>query len=319
MLALGVTHLWSQAWVEAAHPPDEPWPIVGQQILVSTLERGEWPLNEVVSLLARCFPELPSKGIRSVVNHMIQLGYLDSAEGLVRIGPETERQFGHSYYRDLLASFSGDQLLTGRCGSAEVGYIDPTVLTGEEPQRLLLLAGRSWLVKEIEWAKKLVWLEPAKEGGKARWMGAACSLSREVCQGIRAALVGGASSAVHLSQRGKIELAVLKEDLAVSLDVNFMSRANDRQMRTWTFAGTKQNRTYARAAANGGERIKFDALSVQAPAAAWRPDGDADADIHLTEVELAVFAEGMKFASCIPAALLHQTIAARMFARPLWA
>lgn len=119
-----------------------------------------------------------------MVSHMIQQGYLDTDNGLIRVGPETEREFGRGHYRDLLASFSGAQLLTGRCGSAEVGYIDPTALTGEDPQRLLLLAGRSWLVKEIEWAKKVVWLEPAKEGGKARWMGGARSLSREVCQGI---------------------------------------------------------------------------------------------------------------------------------------
>jgi ATP-dependent Lhr-like helicase len=97
------------------------------------------------------------------------------------------------------------------------------VLTGEEPQRLLLLAGRSWLVKEIEWSKRIVWLEAAKEGGKARWMGGARSLSREVCQGIRAALIGGASPAVHLSQRGKIELATLMDEIAVSSDAHFMS------------------------------------------------------------------------------------------------
>ncbi|RJP65482.1 MAG: DEAD/DEAH box helicase [Comamonadaceae bacterium] len=314
MLALGVTHLWSQAWVEPARPPEEPWPIVGQQILAATLERGEWPVNEVISLLTICFPELPVNGFRSTVEHMIQRAYLDSAEGLVRIGPEAEREYGRGHYRDLLASFSGTQLLTGRCGNAEVGYIDPTVLTGEEPRRLLLLAGRSWLVKEIEWAKKVVWLEPAKEGGKARWMGGARSLSREVCQGVRAALVGGAPPAVQLSQRGKIELAALQEDLALSSDADFMSRSEDSQMRTWTFAGTKQNRTYARAAANGGERIKFDALSVRAPAAALMLEDHGEKPVQLTDSELANFAEGVKFASCVPLPLLGRTIIVRMFA-----
>ena len=314
MLALGVTHLWSQAWVEAARPPDEPWPIVGQQFLVATLERGEWPVHEVISLLARCFPELPSVGFRLIVEHMIQEAYLDSAQGLVRIGPRTEREFGRGHYRDLLASFSGAQLLTGRCGSAEVGYIDPTMLTGEEPHRLLLLAGRSWLVKEIEWSKRTVWLEPAKEGGKARWMGGARSLSREVCQGIRAALVEGPTSAMHLSLRGKNELAALQEQLDLSPDADFMSRVEGSQMRTWTFAGTKLNRTYARAAASAGTRIKFDALSVQAPAAAMIPLEGGDTTVQLTDEELATFAEGVKFSSCVSTSLLRKTITARMFA-----
>ena len=315
LLALGVTHLWSQAWVEATRPPDEPWPIVGQQILVATLERGEWPASEVVSLLARCFPELPLEGFTSIVGHMVHKGYLDMDEGLVRVGPETEREFGRGHYRDLLASFSGAQLLTGRCGSAEVGYIDPTVLTGEEPRRLLLLAGRSWLVKEIEWAKKIVWLEPAKEGGKARWMGGARSLSREVCQGIRAALVGGVPTVVHLSLRGRTELAALQEELALSPDAHSMSRTEGSLTRTWTFAGTKQNRTYARAAAKGGGRIKFDALSVQSPVAALIPEGDSGTNLQLTDEELAAFAEGVKFASCVPTDLLSRTVCARLFAR----
>lgn len=314
LLALGVTHLWSQAWVEATRPPDEPWPIVGQQILVATLERGEWPVSEVLSLLARCFSELPVEDFRSIVDHMVQQGYLVMDEGLVRVGPKTEREFGRGHYRDLLASFSGAQLLTGRCGSAEVGYIDPTVLTGEEePRRLLLLAGRSWLVKEIEWSKKIVWLEPAKEGGKARWMGSARSLSREVCQGIRVALVEGAPTVFHLSQRAKIQLVALQEELALSADTDFISRPDGNLIRTWTFAGTKQNRTYARAAAKGGGHIKFDALSVQAPAAALMPDGDSDSDIQLTDEELATLAEGVKFASCVPTELLRRTVGSRLF------
>lgn len=315
MLALGISHLWSQAWVEASRPPDEPWPIVGQQILVATLERGEWPVNEVISQMAHCFPELPTGGIRLMVDHMIEHAYLDSAEGLVRIGAKAEREFDRGHYRDLLASFSGAQLLTGRCGSAEVGYIDPTVLTGEVPQRLLLLSGRSWLVKEIEWSKRIVWLEPAKEGGTARWMGGARSLSREVCQGIRAALVQGVVPAVHLSLRARTELTSLAEELDLSPDAHFMFRVEGSQMRTWTFAGTKQNRTYARVAANGGERVKFDALSVQAPAAALIHDDHGANAIQLTDSELANFAEGVKFASCVPSTLLGKTIVARMFAR----
>lgn len=313
MLALGVTKLWSKAWVEAARPPGEPWPIAAQQILVATLERGEWPVHELISLLARCFPELPRYGFKALVDHLIQHAYLDGAEGLVRIGPRTEREFGRGHYRDLLASFSGVQLLTGRCGSAEVGYIDPTALTGDSPQRLILLAGRSWLVKEIEWSKRVVWLEAAKEGGKARWMGGARSLSREVCQGIRDVFVDGPPGGVQLSLRAKVELAALTEELAVSADAHFMSRVDGGQTRTWTFAGTKANRTYARNAADGSRPVKFDALSVQAPAAELQTGLGQSTTLQLTPAEQGTFAEGIKFAPCVPSELLCLTIVTRYF------
>lgn len=317
MLALGVTHLWSKGWVEAARPPEEPWPIVAQQILVATLERGEWTTSDIVSLMVECFPELPVGGFRSMVDHMSHRGYLYVAEGLVRIGPEAEREFGRGHYRELLASFSGTQLLTGRFGSAEVGYIDPTVLTGDEPRQLILLAGRSWLVREIEWNKKIVWLEPAKEGGKARWMGGARSLSREVCQGIRAALVGDEPNAARLSKRGKIEFHAARQELAVSSDAHFMSRTEGNLTRTWTFSGTMQNRTYARIAGKGRGRVKFDALSVQAAANDFVQVPGGDPGLTLSSKELATISEGVKFARCVPANLLQTTIGARMFVAPV--
>lgn len=143
-------------------------------------------------------------------------------------------------------------------------------------------------------------------------MGGARSLSREVCQGIRAALVGSEPTVAYLSQRGRLELASLREELALSPDAHFMSRTEGSLTRTWTFAGTKQNRTYARSASIGGARVKFDALSVQAPAALMHR-GDSDSDIALTDEELGAFAEGIKFAACLPTHLLRRTVAARFF------
>src|SRR5690606_15618736 len=40
MLALGVTRKWSEAWVEAAAPPPEPWHIVAQQAMAAVLEHA---------------------------------------------------------------------------------------------------------------------------------------------------------------------------------------------------------------------------------------------------------------------------------------
>jgi ATP-dependent Lhr-like helicase len=267
LLALGIAQRWSEAWVEAAIPPAQPWPIVAQQAMVATLERRELPTHELAAVLSGSFPELVHAEIELLVEHMVDIEYLNRSEGIVRVGPRLEREFGRGHYRDLLASFSGSLLLTGKHGNAEVGYIDPTVLTGEQENRLILLAGRSWRVTGVEWARKTVWLEPAKEGGKARWMGGARSLSRDVCQGIRTVLTDGAPPLIALSQRAKTALQFLRDDLGMSPGTHFIAtRSDDATVRTWTFAGTRANRTFARSAAGAGGKVKFDALSVQAPA-----------------------------------------------------
>jgi ATP-dependent Lhr-like helicase len=316
MLALGVTKKWSEAWVEAAVPPAEPWPILAQQALVLVLERGEVPTVEVVDLLQGSFPELAIDDITMLVEHLVEKQFLDRSEGVVRVGPETERVYARGHYRDLLASFSGSMLLTGRHGSSEVGYIDPTVLTGEQDNRLLLLAGRSWRVTEVEWSKRIVWLEPVREGGKARWMGGARSLGRDVCQAIRTVLATGAPPIVTLSQRARAALSSLADELPVSVGTHFvMARSDAPQLRTWTFAGTRANRTLAHQASAGGQKVRFDAISIQAPASLL-----ADAlpgQLTLTDAEIATFAESVKFAECVPRGLLTRTIVARNFESPI--
>ena len=312
LIALGIAQRWSEAWVEAAVPPAKPWPIVAQQALAATLERNELPTHELTEVLSGSFPELFTKEIDLLVEHLVEAGYLNRSDAIVSVGPRLEREFGRGHYRDLLASFSGSMLLTGKHGNAEVGYIDPTVLTGEQDNRLILLAGRSWRVTGIEWSKKTVWLEPVKEGGKARWMGGARSLSRDICQGIRTVLAQGAPNLITLSQRAKAALQHLSDDLSISAGTHFIaSRSEGGVVRTWTFAGTRANRTLARNATVAGQKVRFDALSVQAPLSLL--DSSPAGEFELGLEELSTFAEAIKFSACIPRRLLAETVQAREF------
>lgn len=317
LLALGITQRWSEGWVEAAVPPARPWPIVAQQAMTATLERGELPTHELTAVLSGSFPESASVGIAQIVEHLVELQYLDRSESVLRVGPRLESEFGRGHYRELLASFSGSMLLTGKHGNAEVGYVDPTVLTGEQENRRILLAGRSWRVTGVDWSRKTVWLEPAKEGGKARWLGGARSLSQQVCQGVRTVLASGAPHGVMVSLRAKAALQYLQEEVGASPGTHFIaSRPDNATVRTWTFAGTRMNRTLARSAAACASKVKFDALSVQAHLVAAMPARGEG--IQLTDQELNIHAEAVKFAPCLPRALLAETVIARFFEDADW-
>ena len=312
MLTLGITKKWSEGWVEAAVPPKEPWPILAQQALVVILERGELPTKELLSVLHNSFPELSNNDIAELIEHLIEKQFLDEAHNLLRVGPETERIYARGHYRDLLVSFSGSSLLTGRNGSSEVGFIDPSVLTGKQDNRLLLLAGRSWHVVEIDWTKRIVWLEPAKEGGKARWMGGPRSLGRELCEAVRKVLESGAPTILTLSQRARDALNNLNEELPITGNAQFLiERTSSNQVRTWTFAGTKANRTWAHNASINGLKVQFDAMSINAPPAVLIEEKQSS--FRLTDEEVAVFSDSIKFSECVPSNLLLRTIIARNF------
>ena len=82
-------------------------------------------------------------------------------------------------------------------------------------------------------------------------------------------------------------------------------------VRTWTFAGTRENRTLARRVSTSGSKVRFDALSIQAPVGEL-----ATAPLEaliLTPEELETFKESIKFADGVPQVLLSSTIVARNF------
>ena len=318
MLAMGICRLWGEAWVEAAYPPPEPWAIVAQQAMAATLERSQWPRQELVALLLGAFPESGQQGISEGINHIVQTGYLTDTDGVLQIGPMTEKQFGRSHYKDLLATFSGAQLLLGRFGNMEVGYIDPTMLTGEKQDRLILLAGKSWRITEVDWKRRTVWLEPAKEGGKARWKGTGRTLSREIAQGILRALREGTQGPTVISKRASLQIEQILEEVPDTGSVGTLAvtRSESGGARLWTFGGTRANRTIAKQIQSLVEVRRIDAIGVDLKNPidpSQLNAGVLEAAIQYSSDEIKDLAKSIKFSECLPASLLVEIIRKRQF------
>lgn len=241
--ALGITRLWSEGWVEAVEPAQLPWNVVAQQALLLSLERRLVTLSELLQTLRACFPELNSSGIEDCVQTLISRGYLgEPTSGVLQIGLEAERVFGRAHYRDLLATFSGSDLLLGRHGVKEIGYIEPAGLGADDADRHVLLAGRSWRVALVDWKRRTVALEPSELRGQARWMGGAGKLSLELTQSIRLVLREGMPESIRLSRRATRALEELQDDVPTAAAPFPQEALASGRFRVWTFAGTCWNR-----------------------------------------------------------------------------
>ncbi len=114
------------------------------------------------------------------------------------------------------------------------------------------------------------------------------------------------------TDRRRAALSSLADELPMPLGTHFViARSDAATVRTWTFAGTRANRTWAHQASVGGQKVRFDAMSVNAPASLLADAGRGD--LKLTDAEIATFAESVKFAECVPRGLLNRTIVARNF------
>ena len=244
LIANALTRLWSEGWVEAVNPPPLPWNVCAQQALLIVLENGLVPQAELQQQLARCFPELPEEGLREVVQTLLEREHLfDTGGSVLQVGPAAEQEFGRGHYRDLLATFSGSDLVLGRYGTQDIGYLDPVSIAGEDAARCVLLGGRSWQVTSVDFKRRLATLEPSDQKGDAHWLGSGAVISREVAQAVAQTLREGPAAAVHASKRTRSRLEELEEAMPTPDGRYVLQEVANEKWRAWTYLGTLANRT----------------------------------------------------------------------------
>ncbi|GAB3953084.1 DEAD/DEAH box helicase [Streptomyces sparsus] len=312
--------LWERGWVEPVVPPPEPRHLVAQQLLSVTLQ--EHRLGD--RLWADQWNGLApfDRSAAPILRHLSEEGFLDTDGGMLFIGQEAERRFGRRHFIELTASFTAPPQFTVLSGRAEIGRMDPAVLTEERPgPRRLLLAGRSWQVNHIDWGRKRVFVEPVDSGGVAKWSGGTPSgLSYALTRAMREVLLG-AYPAAHLTRRAEGCLREWREEQGPQLvhpDSTLLTRQGN-DVRWWTWAGYRANATL-------GATLSSVTDPVQRPTDCWvrlredlTPDmwraalatAEASPALVLPSVdERAV--RGLKFSAALPLRLAVATVAARL-------
>lgn len=315
LLSLDVLQKWQEAWVEAALLPPEPWGVVAQQALAMVLEQGLVPRHALLQRLQRAFPECEQSDIALLVDSAIDKAYLSMAEpDLLQIGLTTEREYGRGHYRDLLATFSSSPLLTARFAGADVGYVDPSALTGEDASMSILLAGRSWKVVDIDWRRRVVTLEPVSGEGSARWTGTGRVLGGEVCGAIRTVLRRGTLSGVTLSKRAAAAVEEFSGGLPCAGEGPIITRDEKGRFRVWTYGGTRLNRwlSYQLRAIAGASRQDDLGVDVRRdPTELMR--GRLDRSVELSDSEVDQRRGEVKFSECLPRSLLKRVLIQRTY------
>ena len=183
--ALALIRLVLDGWVEPLVAPPEPVNLVAQQLLARVLAEGRvgrstWPGSfDAVRSQAQLDPAIPE----TVLDHMLSRSLLVEDSSIVAIGPTGEQEYGRRNFMDVTSLFLTEPLLAVRWGQRDLGYVDPSSLAAREDTRAtILLGGRAWGVRDVDWNRRVVWVEPVDEPGKSRWSGAG-----------RALVVGGLS------------------------------------------------------------------------------------------------------------------------------
>ncbi|MFJ9700575.1 DEAD/DEAH box helicase [Streptomyces fradiae] len=316
--AAGMLLLWSRGWIERVAPPPDPRHIVAQQLLALCLQE-----HRVGDRLWReWWNDLGAFGesAEPVLRHLVERGYLDRDAGMLFVGPEAERRYGHRHFMGLTAVFTAAPQFTVFHGRMEIGHTDPDLLTEQiEGPRKLLLAGRSWLVTYIDWRRKRCYVEPTDSGGKAKWTGLGFlrATSFELTRAVREVLLG-ADPPVKLTRRAATALAEAREHFidVVHPGGTLVTLRGGGPARWWTWAGHRANATLAASLGTvtvPGQRLNdcWIRLREDVTPQVWKEAvRDTAGRLCLPEVDARAM-KGLKFAEALPPRLAEATLAAR--------
>ncbi|MCX4667980.1 DEAD/DEAH box helicase [Streptomyces sp. NBC_01381] len=310
---------WSKGWVEPVTAPPDPRHIVAQQIIALCLQEHQVG-DQLWAEWWNGFGPFAGSAAEPIVRHLVSEGYLDQDSGMLFIGPEAERRFGHRHFMGLTAVFTAPPQFTVMQGRTEIGRTDPDLLTENiEGPRKLLLAGRSWLVTYIDWQRKRCFVEPVEGGGKAKWSGFGFErvTSFELTRAVREVLLGTDPDVV-LTKRADAALAEAREHFLdhVHPGGTLVIRGSAGYLQWWTWAGHRANATLAAslgAIASPAQRANdcWIRLREDINPQTWKQAvADALQQLCLPAVdERAV--KGLKFAEALPQRLAQATLAAR--------
>ncbi|MDH6218817.1 DEAD/DEAH box helicase [Streptomyces pseudovenezuelae] len=312
--------LWGRGWVEPVVAPPEPRHLVAQQLLAATLQEHKlgdqvWP--EQWNGLAPF-----DRSAAPILRHLTEGGFLDTDQGMLFIGLEAERRFGRRHFIELTASFTAPPQFTVLSGRAEIGRMDPSVLTEERPgPRRLLLAGRSWQVTFIDWGRKRVFVEPVDGGGIAKWSGGTLvGLSYQLTRAMRDVLLG-TDPRVSLTRRAEVCLQEWRDEDAHHLvhpgGTLVARRGND--VRWWTWAGYRANVTLGATLSSITDPVQrptdcYLRLREDLSPDMWRDAlsaVEAGLSLVLPDVDQRAV-RGLKFSAALPQRLAVATLSARL-------
>lgn len=190
----------------------------------------------------------------TVLAHLRDEHILADDGGMLSIGAAGEAEFGSAHFRDLTASFLVGPELAVMHGRSEIGRVPDMVLLAARPPRPpLLLAGRSWVVRSVDWRRRVVWVEASDDRGRARWFGDPRALPLRFCEELRAVLRGADPGVAALSRRAHARLGQVREEAwFVPSQGSVVLRQGSGRAQWWTFAGRRANYWLATGVAGDG-------------------------------------------------------------------
>ncbi|GAA2535780.1 DEAD/DEAH box helicase [Microbacterium mitrae] len=307
--AAALLSLWGRGFVEEIEPPPHPRHITAQQVLALTLQEGRITRSAIKSWFSGS-PVMAESDV--ILDYLIDEQFLARDGDWYFLGPRAEQEFGGRHFMELLSTFITGLDFAVREGTKEIGTVSALSLTSSVKQGIqpLLLGGRSWLVSDISWDRRVIQVSEDHSKGKTRWASESLPESFDLVRARRDVLLG-ANPPADLSRRAMNQLAKCRDEWALLVDREYSvveRRQNDSVL--WSFAGLRAHETLSAALP------ATSVISTTNDAMHFCPDFDFqlldEASVSGAVPRISPEAvDGLKFSQALPLAMAVTTLGER--------
>jgi ATP-dependent Lhr-like helicase len=313
-----MSRLWRQGFVERVEPLPQPAHLYAQQVMALILQEKGIALSDLDGWLGTTFESVSPNDQADIIDHMFESGILHSDGGVTGLGTRAEREFGGRHFSDLVVSFSSPMLLSVMFGRTALGAVHPLALTPSRDQKpiIILLAGRSWRVAEVDWPRRRASVVASQGDGRARWLGGGRPASFAVCRAAES-VVAGAEPGCSISRRATTKLEQVQERLPF-VDGAQIPIVHDEHnnFRVWTFAGGLANAALAQAISAATPRSDDFCITISAGTDSATLDAFSRLDaVSVRPSFSAELIRDLKFTTCLSEKIAASTIEARLLDR----
>lgn len=321
--AAGLIDLWSQGYIEPIIPPPLPYHILSQQLMALALQESGVGRQDWFSWVqgVHGFAQIPNARREQLIEWMLAKEILWDDAGILWLGREGEETYGRRNFLELFSVFMSPPLFSVLNGRQELGYVDEMTFLGKQDgPRVLLLGGRSWLVNHVDWQRRIAFVEATDQKGRSRWKGVGEGLGYRLSQAIKGVLARD-DNAKCWSLRAQEQISTTRRDFPwIERDSTVAVDDTDGRLTWWTFAGSRANATLANEIAQvTASQVEHDSFSltfqsttqyVELQNAVGELRNRALEGMRPAVNDRAI--EGLKFSACLPIALAHEMLEARL-------
>ena len=235
--------LYKEGFIEPPLSTEKPYDILLHQALSITKGHSGILLTDLIKQLKEnfTFSQIELTDIEEILNHLIEIDFLEKLQHEVIIGVEGEKIVNS---RDFYSVFNTEENFKVVNAGNTIGEVPFSPQIKEDEN--ILLAAKIWKIKLIDFKSKKIEVTPAKDGKKPMFFGGDAMINSRIREKMFEILYSKIDYD-FLDQQSCDEIEIMRKDFSVFNILNLKTDRpllkTEKHLQLFTFTGTRINRT----------------------------------------------------------------------------